>query len=69
MTRVTRYGLLAFVALLVAANAGHWFITPARHPHASNLRYLAAALQLLAGLLVTVWTWRKDRLLRGKQTS
>lgn len=40
----------ALLGAVLAGTAGHWFITPIRHPHPSRWHIVAVAAQLLAGL-------------------
>lgn len=47
--------LTAFLALLVAAQAVHWLITPAESASASNARWWAVVAQAVLGIAVAVW--------------
>lgn len=51
------WGVLAGVLIMVAAHAGHWFITP--HPEASTIRTVMVAVQLVVAALAAVWAWRR----------
>jgi hypothetical protein len=50
---------LAALLLFVAAKAGHWLITPINHPGASSARVAAVWVQLLAGIALAIWVWRR----------
>jgi hypothetical protein len=58
-------GVLAGALLMLAADAAHWFITP--HPEASGIRTALVAVQLIAGLALSVWAWRKGKELERKR--
>jgi hypothetical protein len=47
-------GLVGGLLLGLAANAGHWFISPASHPDATKLREWAVFAQLVFGVVGAV---------------
>jgi hypothetical protein len=51
----------AFLFALLGARAGHWFITPMRHPDATTLRSALVALQFVVGLGGAIWLLRAER--------
>jgi hypothetical protein len=51
MTRTTAAATTeALLGAVLAGTAGHWFITPIRHPHAAPWQVIAVAAQFVAGL-------------------
>ena len=59
---------LALAGAVVAGQAGHWFITPIRHPGASTLKAVLVGLQLVLGLAVIWYAVRVQRRERKEET-
>jgi hypothetical protein len=55
--------VVTFIGWIIAANGGHWLITPITHPEAGVFRYAAVWAQIFAGLALTIWARRKFRAL------
>lgn len=49
--------LLAFLLLVVAAEAVHWLITPAAHPGAPPLQTVLVVLQAALASGAAFWCW------------
>jgi hypothetical protein len=57
---------VAFALLLfIAAQGGHWFITPMRHPNATSLDHWLVALQTLACASAAIWVYRRRERVAG----
>ncbi len=54
-----RRGVIAGMCLVIAANALHWFITPAAHPDASTARQFGVAAQVVVCLAILWWLGRR----------
>ena len=52
----------AVLMWIVAALGGHWLITPANHPAATTINFAAAWLQLVGGVALAIWAWRRAKL-------
>ena len=52
--------IFAFLSWLLAAQGGHWLITPIRHPLASTTQYVLVWLQIAIGLAIGIWQYRKS---------
>ena len=44
-----------------AALGGNWLITPANHPDAGLMNFIAAWVQLIGCGAMAVWLWRRAR--------
>lgn len=64
---VRLYYLLGASALLLAAFAVYWLITPADHPDAGRLQYSWAWAQVLGGIALAGWSNRRARALKASQ--
>ncbi len=56
----------AGVVWIVAALGGHWLITPANDPDATAINFGAAWLQVVGGVALGIWAWRRSRLASNK---
>jgi hypothetical protein len=60
-TQARNWQLLAGVMWIVGAFGGHWLITPANHPEATTINYVAAWVQLVGCAAVAIWAWRRSK--------
>jgi threonine/homoserine/homoserine lactone efflux protein len=55
-------GVFAGMLVMIGAIAGHWLITPLRHPDAAQWHQVAVLVQLVGGFGGAVWlAWRHGR--------
>lgn len=61
-------GVAAGILLMLGADAGHWFITPAAHPTATLAQTAGVWAQLIVGLGGSGWMlWRARRAAHSAQ--
>jgi len=60
ITRRRDWQLFAAVMWMIGALGGHWLITPARHPDAGTVNVVAAWVQLIGGVALGIWGWRRS---------
>jgi hypothetical protein len=61
------WGFASGALLIFAADAGHWFIVG--HPDASTARTVLVTVQLVLGLVLAIWSWRKGKKLERRGSS
>jgi hypothetical protein len=54
-------GVATGMLAIIAADAFHWFITPAAHPDASGARQLGVAIQAVVCITGAWWLARRPR--------
>jgi len=54
--------LFAAFMWLIGALGGQWLITPASHPDAGTINVVAAWGQLIGGVALGIWGWRRANL-------
>jgi hypothetical protein len=47
--------------MAIAAQGGHWFITPASHPGASTLRTVGVIAQIVICLGISLWLMQREK--------
>lgn len=52
---------VATFCMLAAGMAGHWLITPIRHPHATTAQYVTEWCVVVVGLVLAVREGRRSR--------
>src|SRR5947199_8326253 len=60
-TRSFDWGMVAGMFFLIAANAGHWLITPGNHPGAGAVQQTFGAAQFLVCSIGAIWIVRRQR--------
>lgn len=60
MTSGERYRFLMFVGMLLMATAVYWSLGGSDRA-ASEMRTAAVIAQIVVGLVVTLWAWRRQR--------
>lgn len=59
----TRIGpaTVSAICMLAAGMAGHWLITPVKHPDAATAQYVTAWCVVIVGLVLAVREGRRSR--------
>jgi drug/metabolite transporter (DMT)-like permease len=61
-----RIWIVVMVLMAMVGGQGlHWFFTPAQHPEAGTGQFVAVALQVVVGLGLAYYAWRRYSANRG----